>query len=73
MMSIPWKSLFQHPVRDTGVDLLVSDHRNREAVSLQVKFSKDFLVTHMAPEFQQQLRACGWWMPQPREVGELAS
>jgi hypothetical protein len=49
------------PLRDTGVDLLVSDHRNRATVSLQVKFSKDFLVTHMAPEFQQQLRACGWW------------
>jgi hypothetical protein len=43
------------------VDLLVSDRRNCATVSLQVKFSKDFLVTHMAPAFQQQLRACGWW------------
>ncbi|MCY2952876.1 MAG: hypothetical protein NTU53_13010 [Planctomycetota bacterium] len=49
------------PLRDTGVDLLVSDRRNRRTVSLQVKFSKDFLVTHMAPVFQKQLRACGWW------------
>ena len=49
------------PVRDTGVDLLVSDPDNRRTVSLQVKFSKDFLVTHMRPEFQDQLRACGWW------------
>ena len=49
------------PLRDTGVDLLVSDHRNRATVSLQVKFSKDFLVTHMAPHFQQQLGARGWW------------
>lgn len=49
------------PSRDTGVDLLVSDRRNRRAVSLQVKFSKDFLVTHMGPEFQRGLRACGWW------------
>jgi len=49
------------PLRDTGVDLLVSDQGNRAAVSLQVKFSKDFLVTHMAAGFQQQLRACGWW------------
>jgi hypothetical protein len=49
------------PLRDTGVDLLVSDERNRRAVSLQVKFSKDFLVTHMAPEFRESLRACGWW------------
>jgi hypothetical protein len=49
------------PSRDTGIDLLVSDRRNRRAVSLQVKFSKDFLVTHMGPMFQKELRACGWW------------
>jgi len=52
------------PAKDTGVDLLVSDRANRRTVSLQVKFSKDFLVAHMqkeAPEFQKKLRACGWW------------
>ncbi len=49
------------PSRDTGVDLLVSDRQNRHALSLQVKFGKDWLVTHMKPEFQQPLRACGWW------------
>ncbi len=49
------------PSRDTGIDLLVSDRRTRQSLSLQVKFSKDFLVTAMRPEFQRQLRACGWW------------
>lgn len=49
------------PSRDTGVDLLVSDQKSRHTVSLQVKFSKDFLVTHMKPKFQKSLRACGWW------------
>ena len=49
------------PARDTGVDLLVSDQLNRKSVSLQVKFSKDFLVTHHGAEFQKELRACGWW------------
>ncbi len=49
------------PSRDTGVDLLVSDRHNRRAVSLQVKFSRDFLVTHMGPAFQKPLRACGFW------------
>jgi hypothetical protein len=52
------------PVKDTGIDLLVSDRRNRRTVSMQVKFSKDFLVANMrkqAPEFQRKLRACGWW------------
>jgi hypothetical protein len=49
------------PTRDTGVDFLVSDRQNRRSLSLQVKFSKDFLVTHMGPEFQTSLKACGWW------------
>jgi hypothetical protein len=49
------------PSRDTGIDLLISDHGSRHAVSLQVKFSKDFLVTHMGAIFQKSLRACGWW------------
>jgi len=44
-----------------GIDLLVSAPQNRATVSLQVKFSKDFLVTHMRPEFQTRLRASGWW------------
>lgn len=49
------------PSKDTGIDLLVSDSKNRRTRSLQVKFSKDFLVTAMGPEFQSSLRACGWW------------
>jgi hypothetical protein len=31
------------PGKDTGVDLLVTDPKNRCAVSLQVKYGKDFL------------------------------
>ena len=49
------------PTKDTGVDLLLTGDSNRRTVSLQVKFSRDFLATHMAPEFQKPLRACGWW------------
>jgi hypothetical protein len=49
------------PSRDTGVDLLVSNSQSSSAISLQVKFSKDYLVTHMGAEFQKNLRACGWW------------
>jgi hypothetical protein len=48
------------PSRDTGIDLLVSDHQNNHTVSLQVKFSKDYLVTDMPPTFQKQLRACSY-------------
>ena len=59
------------PAKDTGIDLLVSDHANRQTVSLQVKFSKDYLVAHMqkqAPEFQQKLRACGWWTLHNKQI-----
>src|SRR5690242_6820965 len=52
------------PAKDTGIDLLVSDRANKQTVSLQVKFSKGFLVAHMrrqSPRFQQKLQACGWW------------
>jgi hypothetical protein len=49
------------PTRDTGVDLLVSDHNNRQTVSLQAKFSKDYLPTEMGHEFQEPLRACSFF------------
>jgi hypothetical protein len=60
------EKVFRHvnvwvPSRDTGVDLLVTNSENRRAVSIQVKFSKDYRVTHMDPEFRKPLRACGWW------------
>lgn len=49
------------PSRDTGTDLLVTDSKNEKSVSLQVKFSRDFLPTHYPSIFQKPLRACGWW------------
>jgi hypothetical protein len=61
------------PSRDTGVDLLVSDPQNRHALSLQVKFAKDWLVTHMKPEFQQPLRACGWWSIDQTKLSKSAA
>lgn len=55
------------PSKDTGVDLLVTDARNRKAVSLQVKFSKDY------PEYrslllQNRLLAGGWWSHDARKI-----
>jgi hypothetical protein len=49
------------PTKDSGIDLLVTDSKNKKTVSLQVKFSRAFLVTHMPATFQKPLRACGWW------------
>ena len=40
------------PARDTGIDLLVTDSDNLHAVSLQVKYGKDFL-----PEMKAELRS----------------
>lgn len=48
------------PSKDTGVDLLVTDSKSQKMVSLQVKFSSDF-VTNMPAIFQKSLRAFGWW------------
>ena len=49
------------PSKDTGVDLLVTDSKCQKMISLQVKFSRDFLATMMRDSFQKPLRACGWW------------
>lgn len=48
------------PSRDTGTDLLVTDSKNDKAVSLQVKFSRNFLAAQTSI-LQKGLRACGWW------------
>ncbi|MBN2577528.1 MAG: hypothetical protein JXB10_00870 [Pirellulales bacterium] len=51
------------PSKDTGIDLLLTDSRNQKTVSLQVKFSKDFSLTHASrsPLLQSTLLAAGWW------------
>jgi hypothetical protein len=56
------------PTKDTGVALLVSDAKTRQVLSLQVKFSRDFLVTHLHADFQKSLRACGWWSLNRRKI-----
>lgn len=61
------------PTKDTGIDILVSDRKNKRAVSLQVKFSRDFLATHMGPAFQQPLRACGWWTLNRQKLANTAA
>ncbi len=49
------------PSKDTGIDFLVTNRDNTKISSIQVKFSKDFLVTHGRPEYQDKLVSCGWW------------
>jgi len=56
------------PSKDTGIDLLVTDAKNRKAVSLQVKFSKDFNPTHGSLLVQTHLLAAGWWTHDPTKI-----
>ena len=39
----------------------MTNSKNNKAVSLQVKYSKDYVITHMKPEYQNKFRAWGWW------------
>jgi hypothetical protein len=48
------------PTKDTGIDLLVTDGANQRAVSLQVKYGKDFLPDKSA-EIQKQFRCLSWF------------
>ena len=49
------------PTKDTGVDLLVTNSKNTNAIAFQVKFSRDYLTTDIDAEFYKPLRVCGWF------------
>lgn len=49
------------PSKDTGIDLLITNPRNKKSVSLQVKHSKDFNPTNRPTLIQEKLTAKGWW------------
>jgi len=57
------------PAKDTGIDLLISGNDNKRTLSLQVKFSRDYLVTHLkdAASFSE-VRAWGWWTPTRKQI-----
>lgn len=60
------------PSKDTGVDLLVTDARHRKAVSLQVKFSKDFNPSH-GSLLHSRLLAAGWWKHDVAKIKKSAA
>jgi len=52
------------PAKDTGIDLLLTDKTNRKTLSIQVKFSKDFLgsLGKTKPEaVSAKVKSGGWW------------
>jgi len=58
------------PSKDSGIDLLITNRNNTKAVSVQVKFSKDFLITKTSDELRQGLIARGWWTPQRAKIAK---
>jgi hypothetical protein len=40
---------------------LVTDNKNKKALSIQVKFSKSFLVENKSDALKRGLKATGWW------------
>jgi hypothetical protein len=56
------------PSKDTGIDLLVTNAATTKAVSLQVKFSKDFNPTHHPHFLRSKLKAGGWWTHQEKKI-----
>jgi len=49
------------PSKDAGIDLLITNHNNSKTASIQVKFSKDFLVAEGKPHQQKEYVSWGWW------------
>src|SRR5438132_14092722 len=58
------------PSRDLGVDLLLTDKSCKKAVSIQVKFSRDFLATHMSDALRPGLKACGWLTLKQQKIAQ---
>lgn len=49
------------PSKDEGIDLLVTNRANTKTVSIQVKYSRDFIITLKDPERKLKLKSGGWW------------
>jgi hypothetical protein len=58
------------PSRDSGIDLLLTDKNCKKTVSVQVKFSRDFLATHMTNALRPGLKACGWFTLKPKKLSQ---
>ena len=56
------------PSKDTGIDLLVTNAKNTKAVSLQVKYSKDFLTHDYS--MSDKIVATGWWNFPKKKIAE---
>lgn len=58
------------PTKDTGEDMLLTNAERTANASIQVKFSKDFLVTHKNPDMFEHILCSGWWSLNPSKIRE---
>jgi hypothetical protein len=60
------------PSKDRGIDLLVTNQNNTKAVSLQIKFSKDYVQLHSykEPEVSRGIRCMGWFTLNTKKIRE---
>jgi len=49
------------PSKDTGIDLLVTSADGKKTITLQVKFSKDFLGKNVRDVISNGVKSGGWW------------
>jgi hypothetical protein len=49
------------PSKDSGIDLLITNRSCNRSVSLQVKFSKDYLGNNVKAELAAGVKSGGWW------------
>jgi hypothetical protein len=62
------------PTKDSGFDLLVTNEMNKKALSLQVKFSRDFLpMMKLKPSALKELRSCTWFTLDREKVAASAA
>jgi len=61
------------PSKDSASIFSLPYKSNKKTASIQVKFSKDFLVTHGRPQYQKVLRSCGWWSLNPKKMEETTA
>jgi hypothetical protein len=57
------------PTKDRGFDLLITNGTHKKTLSLQVKFSRDFLPTmKLEPSALKELRSCTWFTLERKKV-----
>ncbi len=58
------------PSKDTGIDLLVTDLSCKKTLSLQVKFSKDFMGNQQKSKGIEHVKSGGWWTFKRNKIKE---